>query len=47
MWEEVLLFFAINENITAAVVNIQGRTFMQTIDCPFRGIDHAFEPNIR
>jgi 2',3'-cyclic-nucleotide 2'-phosphodiesterase len=34
-------FFAINENITAAVVNIQGRTFMQTIDCPFRGIDYA------
>jgi metallophosphoesterase (TIGR00282 family) len=34
-------FYAINENITAAVVNIQGRTFMQTIDCPFRGIDHA------
>lgn len=34
-------FYAINENITVAVVNIQGRTFMQTIDCPFRGIDHA------
>jgi len=34
-------FFAVNESITAAVVNIQGRTFMQTIDCPFRGIDHA------
>ncbi len=36
-------YFAVDETITVAVVNIQGRTFMQTIDCPFRGIDHALK----
>ncbi len=26
-----------------AVINIQGRTFMQAIDCPFRGIDREIK----
>lgn len=30
-----------DDNIPIAVVNLQGRTFMQTIDCPFRSADKA------
>ncbi len=29
--------------IMVAVVQIQGRSFMQTIDCPFRGIENALK----
>lgn len=33
--------YKINDNLPIAVVNLQGRTFMQTIDCPFRSADRA------
>lgn len=34
-------FFAIDENIIFAVLQLQGRIFMQTIDCPFKIADNA------
>lgn len=30
-----------NTNLKVGVINVQGRTYMQTIDCPFRSIDWA------
>lgn len=34
-------FHQIDDNLEVAVLNLQGRTFMQTIDCPFRAADFA------
>ncbi len=34
-------FFAVDENITFAVLQLQGRLFIQTIDCPFHIADNA------
>ncbi len=34
-------FYALNENITIAVLQLQGRMFMQPIDCPFKISDNA------
>lgn len=31
------------DNVKVAVLQLQGRTFMQSIDCPFRGADHALK----
>lgn len=36
-------FHNISEEITIAVLQLQGRTFMQTIDCPFRSADYALK----
>lgn len=33
--------YQVNDNLPIAVINLQGRTFMQTIDCPFRSADKA------
>ena len=34
-------FHKIDDDIEVAVLNIQGRTFMQAIDCPFKAADFA------
>lgn len=33
----------VDETTNAAILQLQGRTFMQTIDCPFRGADNALK----
>lgn len=35
--------FKINDEIEVGIINIQGRTFMPPIDCPFRGVDSAIK----
>jgi hypothetical protein len=34
-------FHKIDDDIEVAVLNLQGRTFMQSIDCPFKAADYA------
>lgn len=36
-------FVTIKENIKIAVLQLQGRTFMQSIDCPFKAADYALK----
>ena len=36
-------FIKIADEIEVAILNLQGRTFMQTIDCPFKAADHALK----
>ena len=36
-------FVELPNGMEAAVINLQGRTFMQTIDCPFRAVDFALK----
>jgi hypothetical protein len=33
----------IDQTTNAAILQLQGRTYMQTIDCPFRGADNALK----
>lgn len=35
--------YKLNENVEIAVLNLQGRTFMYTIDCPFKTADFALK----
>jgi metallophosphoesterase (TIGR00282 family) len=35
--------YKFNDKLNIGVINLQGRTFMQTIDCPFKAIDHALK----
>lgn len=36
-------FFTLEDGFEIAVLNLQGRTYMQAIDCPFRAADHALK----
>ncbi|MCX7735682.1 MAG: TIGR00282 family metallophosphoesterase [Candidatus Kapabacteria bacterium] len=36
-------FFSLENQTEVAVLNIQGRTYMQAIDCPFRSADNALK----
>lgn len=37
------LYFKLDDEITIAVLQLQGRTFMQTIDCPFKAAEFALK----
>ena len=37
------LFYKLDDDITIAVLQLQGRTFMQTIDCPFKAAEFALK----
>ena len=36
-------FLSLSDGREVAVINLQGRTFMQTIDCPFRAVESALK----
>lgn len=39
-------FFELDEDIKIAVLQLQGRTYMQTIDCPFKAAEFALKQHI-
>ena len=36
-------FHDVNDDVTVCVLQLQGRTFMQSIDCPFKAADYALK----